>query len=422
MAVHWRAGTAVSYLVAQLGARMHYGVPRALHAAGMLDRLVTDIYLPSTARRLDAALPLGVRPRALRRLAGRHASDLPPRLVTAFTGLGLAYQARLLLARSDRQYDAAHLWMGEKFGREVARLGFGAASGVYAYETAALGVLTAARRQGLHTVLEQTNAPKKVRDELLHDDRRSFPSWMMPAPDSEVARALMARESQEWEVARLIVCGSEFVREGIAACGGPVDRCVVIPYGVESRFGMAPRARHDGPLRVLVAGRVGLRKGSPYVAAAARRLTGRVTVRMIGPLDIPPAVAAELSEVVTLAGAVPRAEMRAQFAWADVFLLPSICEGSATVIYEAMAASLPVICTANTGSVVRDGVDGIIVPLRDVDGIVAALELLAGAPELRQAMAVNAACRARDHTLEAYGRRLLAALAPGEPGESRKAA
>lgn len=401
----------MSYVVGQLGARMHYGVPRALYAAGMLERLATDIYRSSVAEWLHAALPARARPDLLKRLVGRHAPDLPARRVTAFIGLGLAYKARLLCAGSDAERDATHLWMGQQFGAKVVRQGFGSASGVYAYNTAALEVLTEARRQGLQAVLEQTIAPRKVEDEILAEERKAFPTWTTDtAGFSSSSPAVIARERAEWAAAHIIMCGSEFVRDGIAACGGPAERCIVVPYGVGAEFSMPVRSRHEGPLRVLVAGRVGLRKGSAQVAAAAKRLGARVCVRMVGPLDIPSAVVARLTEVATMTGPVPRADMLRHLAWADVFLLPSLCEGSATAVYEALTASLPVVCTANTGSVVRDGIDGIIVPPRDVDAIVVALDFLARQHDRREEMAANAACRAREYTFANYGRRLLTAL------------
>ena len=102
--------------------------------------------------------------------------------------------------------------------------------------------------------------------------------------------------------------------------------------------------------------------------------------------------------------------MSEHYSWADVFLLPSLCEGSATVIYEALAHGLPVICTPNTGSVVRDGMDGFIVPIRDAATTAARLEQLAGDRELRTWMGANARQRASEFTVAAYGRRLLAAL------------
>ncbi len=39
----------------------------------------------------------------------------------------------------------------------------------------------------------------------------------------------IAREEPEWQMADIIICGSEFVRSGIAQCGGPVEKCAVVP-------------------------------------------------------------------------------------------------------------------------------------------------------------------------------------------------
>ncbi len=57
---------------------------------------------------------------------------------------------------------------------------------------------------------------------------------------------------------------------------------------------------------------------------------------------------------------------------ADVFVFPSLFEGSAVVTYEALACGLPCIVTPRPGSVVRDGVEGLIVPARDVEALAAA--------------------------------------------------
>jgi glycosyltransferase involved in cell wall biosynthesis len=132
--------------------------------------------------------------------------------------------------------------------------------------------------------------------------------------------------------------------------------------------------------------------------------------RMVGALEALPGAAAWLNEAVEMTGPVPRAAMASHFAWADVFLLPSLCEGSATVVYEALAASLPVVCTVNTGSVVRDGIEGVIVPIRDSEAIVEALARLARDPELRGNMAEAAGHRADSFDLAAYGGRLIGAL------------
>src|SRR5690606_13675779 len=92
------------------------------------------------------------------------------------------------------------------------------------------------------------------------------------------------------------------------------------------------------------------------------------------------------------------------------FLLPTLSEGSAMVCYEALAAGLPVITTPNAGSVVRDGVDGFIVPIRDGLAIAERLERLATEPGLLEQMSANALETAKEYTLDKYATRLLQAL------------
>ncbi len=102
--------------------------------------------------------------------------------------------------------------------------------------------------------------------------------------------------------------------------------------------------------------------------------------------------------------------MAREYDWADVFVLPTICEGSATVCYEAMAAGLPVITTPNAGSLVRDGVDGFIVPIRDAEALADKIMAVETDRELLRTMSDNAAQHARDFTWERYAERLIAAV------------
>jgi glycosyltransferase involved in cell wall biosynthesis len=105
---------------------------------------------------------------------------------------------------------------------------------------------------------------------------------------------------------------------------------------------------------------------------------------------------------------VPRTDIPAYFRWADVFVLPSICEGSALVIYEALASGLPVITTPNSGSVVRDNVDGSIVPIRSSDAIAECLEQFAKDADLRCTMGQNARENAlQSLSWQAYAERLV---------------
>jgi glycosyltransferase involved in cell wall biosynthesis len=402
--------TPPTFIVAQLGARRHYAVPRILHESGILERLYTDICAVKGWPRALRAVPDGLQPTSLKRLLGRVPRGIPSEKITAFTGFGMLYERRRRRARTAAQSMTLHLWAAQRFCQKVISNGGISASGVYTFNGAGLELLQRAADNGLPRIIEQTSAPTEVQRRLLELEEARFPEWKMTCEGALSLNAWSTRERQEWAISDRIVCGSEFVRTGIAQCGGPVDRCVVVPYGVENRFECPIRAAHNGPLRVLTVGTIGLIKGSPYVLAAAVRLGTAARFRICGTLNAPAPVIKELDKRVELMGRVPRTDIKAHLEWADVFLLPSVSEGSATVIYEALTAGLPVICTPNTGSIVRDGVNGIIVPSGDVDAIVATLERLASSRATLAEFQENVRLTVRDASLEAYSQRLIAAI------------
>ncbi len=403
------------FTVAQLGARMHYAVPRILHQAAALERLYTDICANRGWPRLFGLLPRGLKPDPVRRLLARIPHGVPADRVTAFNCFGREYAHRRWRAGSQSEQTRVHLWAGREFCRLVLSKGFDSAAGVYCFNSAGLEILEEGKRRGLRGIVEQTIAPKRIECELLETEQRQFQGWEACSDEDGSAAEFMEREAAEWQTADRIVCGSEFVVEGIRRSGGPVGKCVVVPYGVDSPLEIPHYTEKESStagreLRVLTVGAVGLRKGSPYVLEAAKRLKGKATFRMVGSVGVTPEIQGRLREHLDLAGPLPRSEMAPQFRWADVFLLPSICEGSATVTYEALAYGLPVICTPNTGSVIRDGREGFIVPIRDSKAIVDRIERLAAHPEFVSELGANACCRAHEFSVEAYGRRLLEAL------------
>jgi len=409
------SGTAMSvppvpFVVAQLGARMHYAVPRALERAGRLSRLLTDFCASRGAARLLRFWPEPVRPASLRRLLNRVPQGVAPERIRACARLGLTYARQFAQTRTEAERVRLFLRVGEQFGRWAVEQDWGGAGGVFVYNTAGEEVLSEARRRGLRAVVEQTIAPFAFERRLLADERERFPRWEPDATGGEEFDAYAERERREWALADRVLCGSSFVRDAIAAEGGPAHKCVIVPYGVDGGYRAPPRHPHGGPLRVLSVGAVGLRKGTPYAIDAARRMRGRAVFRWVGPYKLAPQARAELGTDVEFTGSVPRPDVVRHYGWADVFLLPSLCEGSATATYEALTAGLPVVCTPNTGSVVRDGVEGFIVPPRDPEAVVTRLDELATNEARRRGMAESARSRAAELDYDTYARALLAAL------------
>ena len=392
---------------------MHYAVPRILDEAKMLRAFYTDACATGGVFRALNLIPGMMRSRGLERLLARRPEGVLSSRVHSFPLLGLEYKRRLATARTSEGALKVHLWMGRRFGRSVLDSAGNSWTDAYVFNSAGLEILEFCRAREKRGFLEQCIAPRLKELSLLREEALCSPEWGNP-PNVTVADSEFAEiERQEWAAATMIICPSEFVRDGLVEEGADAARIRVVPYGVDvpDRRPAAKDRDSQGPVRVLVAGAVGLRKGSRDVCEAARLLGNKAQVRMVGSLaGLPAAVLSRLRSHVDVLGPVSRPSMSEHYSWADVFLLPSLCEGSATVIYEALAHGLPVICTPNTGSGVRDGMDGFIVPIRDAATTAARLEQLAGDRELRTWMGANARQRASEFTVAAYGRRLLAAL------------
>lgn len=408
----------MNILVAQLGARRHYAVPRALHAHGRLARFFTDLYLGSGWVHRFAAMSArltGVS--GLRRLAGRQDSTLPAERVRSFPAFGLEYKWRVRREHTAEGRTAAWLWGGQRFCQLVIRKIPEAHQDyhtVYAYTSAAKELFEHAREIGVLTCLDHATAPRRVEMALVHEEVERFPGWGPASGQDRLIDVYHQRQREELFLADVVICGSSFVRNMVVAEGVDPAKIRLAPLGISSHFPRFERAdrKAGSELHVLFVGGDGLRKGIGYLARAVKLMaSNRIQVRVAGDLEISEGGLAELRRYLDLLGPVPRTEIESLFRWADVLVLPSISDTFGLVVLEAMAAGLPVITTPHTcgPDVIREGLDGFIVPIRDPEAIADRLERLARDRKLLRAMSEQALERVRDFSIECYGERLVAA-------------
>ena len=275
-------------------------------------------------------------------------------------------------------------------------------------------VLEEGRRIGIERILDQTIPPRETIVEMLETERSLFPELVGDDLFDAKWRELADREKREWDAATTIVCGSPFVRETMAQVGGPIHKVKIVPTGVSPFPDIVrpqPIDSSYNPMKVLFVGEVGIRKGAHYLIEAARRLGKQYRFRLCGEIRLPVSYLAQVPPNVEFLGAIPRVEMIKQYQWAHVFCLPSLLEGSAAVTYEAMAAGIPIIATPNAGSLIRDGVDGFVVPARNVDALCDAMQNVRnGALPIGRSVLVDRPGGPPSFTLDAYRERLASAI------------
>ncbi len=409
-----RAGKSV--LVAHPGAaHFIYELVAAVGALGFTPRFETGFYYDTTGvlGRLVGALPEPWRARLGRELSRRHFAGVDPRRVHNHLDIEVPYvgAARLLPRRPAAVERVLH-WRNRRFDARIARaIERRPPSLVIGHDTSALGTLRAARRVGAVGVLNQVIGHLAVGDAILGEEAARHPEFA----DSLHAGApawLIEQCRAEAREADCVLAPSDYVRRTLIEQGVAPARIALVPFGVRvERFKPPERPRADGVFRLLYVGQISQRKGIKYLLEAVKRLgLPDLELVLVGGIVGSGAGLAPYARHFRHVPNVPHAEVQRLFQGADLFVYPSLHEGSALAIFEAMASGLPVITTANAGSMVRDGVDGYLVPLRDPAAIAERVLELHLDADKRRAMAASARRRAEAFTWEHYRERLGAVL------------
>lgn len=401
------------FFVAQLGARRHYSVPLIFHSAGLLGRFCTDIWLPYSFAKFAKGSSRWL-PSSMRRSLTRTAPALPTKLVDTSYSIGLQYWWRLRQAKDSNEIESVHLWASSRFAKFAREVGSRMALHAYAFNSAALEILEAAREQDRRAVLDQTHAPLEIENQIAQEEHHFFPEWEQGYQPQQHISERIERQWSEWKVADTILVASEFVKRSIRSIGGPADRCVVVPYGYDCPPANIQAKLQKKKLHILLVGGVRLQKGIQYALPAAKAMRNEAEFRIVGTNYFTPQITTYLRRYFEFVGQVPRPEIQDHYRWADVLLFPSLCDGFGSVIIEALGFGVPVITTPNTGVVVREGLDGFVIPIRDGQAIHDRLCLLNENRLQLQEMSFNARARAEEFNSKAYARRIVQAVCPSE--------
>jgi len=269
-----------------------------------------------------------------------------------------------------------------------------------------LHTIRRARELGVVTVVHRGSAHILTQEDLIQYEYAKF-----GIQKKVIDKRIIDKELKEYELADYIHTPSSFAKQTFINRGFPDYKIFVVPNGFSVKhFKSIPKL--DDIFRVIHVG-PSVRKGTHYLLQAMDELgLPSSEVLLIGrPEGVLLPLLDECKCQVKLIERVPHIEMWRYYSMGSLYCLPSIEDGFANVIVEAMACGLPVICSENVGAKdsVRKGIDGFVVPVRDVEALKEKILYLYEHEKERKEMGRNALERAKEFTWDRYGERMVEA-------------
>jgi len=258
-------------------------------------------------------------------------------------------------------------------------------------------------------IVERGSVHIETQREIMQDEQRRL-GISLNLPSSKIIH----KEKEEYQLADFIVVPSNFAKESFIKKSFKREKIIVIPLGVDVNL-FKPIPKEDKKFRIILVG-ISVQKGVHYVLKAISELRLKdIEVFLIGipNQDIKPLLKVykynkELN--LNLIGGIPKNQLYKYYSQGSVFILFSLEDGFGMVVLEAMAVGLPVICSTNVGAkdVVREGIDGFIVPIRDTEALKEKIIFLYEHPQLCKEMGEAARENViRNYTWQHYGERII---------------
>ncbi len=375
-------------VIVSCGAKFHsFHLAEQLYKRRHLHRLITSYYDP-------------------KRNAKEYNID-KSRISTSITSALLWYSLNKIrfLKRWDKLPYYAHRYFGWVSSRKLEDCDI-----LVTWGLSALPNILKAKKMGIVTILERGSSHILTQKRLLEEENERL-GIKMNSSRYLMLRARLDREIQEYEEADYISIPSSFVYRTFVEEGVSKAKLIQIPYGVSLEH-FKPIPKEDEVFRVMHIGG-SLRKGTHYLLQAMSELNLKnAELMLIGRIEEPVRrFLQRYKGILRVFPGLPHTELYRYYSQNSIYILPSIDEGFAMVQAEAMACGLPVISSSNTGGedIIRNGVDGFIVPVRDVGTLKEKISYLYEHEEKRKEMGRNALERAKEFTWDRYGERMVEA-------------
>lgn len=283
---------------------------------------------------------------------------------------------------------------------------------IHTFAAGALETLRTARRLGIPTVLERTNAHTRYAFDVVGKEFTRLGIILPPNDEYFYNADLLAKEEKEYDAADFILCPSDFVVKTFRDQGFPRDKLVRYFNGVDNIAFHPDEAPRDPsqPFTMLFVGVCAVRKGVHFALEAWLQSVASRSGRFLIVGDFLPAYKDKLSAMlshpsVKVLGHVK--DVPGLMRTADILVLPSIEEGFGRVITEAMASGCVPLASAACTDYCRHMETGLVHGVGDVQALKQHIELLYQDRMLLNRLRANALNLVPSLTWAAVGVKLL---------------
>ncbi len=335
--------------------------------------------------------------------------DIDSKLINSLWTLEAISRSWCRLPQYLKQDHRLDLWFLEQFDRSVTNILLHGFDLFVGWSGCNFWSLERAKEMGAKTIIERGSSHMQYQTQILKEE---YDKWGLTF--TETHPGIYEREIQSYAEADRISIPSAFVKRTFLEQGFPEDKLIQVPYGTSlAEFYQLPKK--DTIFRVIHCGSISLRKGVQYLLQAFYELNlPDAELWLIGSVnpEIEPFLIKYQSDQIFLKGKYPQNELRFLYSQGSVFCLASIEDGFGMVISQAMACGLPIIHTTNTGGqdIVREGIDGFCIPIRDVESLKEKILFFYNNPDRQEEMGKNALEKARlSLSWDGYGEKIFKA-------------
>lgn len=273
-----------------------------------------------------------------------------------------------------------------------------------------LEAIKRAKDNGIITIVDHGSLHQKTERQLLEEEAGivGLKAEEFFAPDW-----IIEKEDKEFNAADYVIVLSNAAKKSLVDAGIDSEKIFVNQCGVDLK-NFYPLVKQDKIFRIIYCGGVIPRKGLHYLVKAFSELklpnaelcivgnrTYSFFVDFLSQYDL---------NNVKFIDPVPQNELVNIYSQGSMFALPSVADGFGMVVPQAMACGLPAVVSENVGAsdIITDGVDGFIVPIRDVETLKNKILKLYEQPKLAEDMKNAALSKAKTElSWDAYGNRLV---------------